>query len=293
LSALDWEVVGIDRTSSQDVEACDVTNLEDLLRAFEMHAPTHVLNLAGDTDLSIPTLSGYRANIVGTQNVVTACAKSSTIVRLVHVSTQHVCRTAEPPSSDLQFEPDTYYATSKVISELLVRQLHDTEWVITRPTNIWGPGHPLLADGFWRELAKGRYLHPSHDRSIRGYGYVTNAADQFISLLTAENAAGRVVYVTDEPIRQADWVDAFALAITGRRARRAPRAVLAAIAVAGELLRRVGAPAPLYWSRYQSMVRSQRVPFEATVALAGPPSVSLEEGVRDTVAWLEARDTAV
>jgi GlcNAc-P-P-Und epimerase len=285
----EYDFISIDRVVQPGVRRCDVTKFSELLAVFQETAPTHVLNLAGDTDLSIRSLNGYQTNIVGTQNVVNACLAAPQFKRLVHVSTQHVCRTPAPPQSDLHFAPDTLYATSKVLSELLVRQLCDREWVIARPTNIWGPGHPILTPGFWRQLAKGRYVHPAGDNVVRGYGFVRNAAAQLIDLLTSNAALNRVVYVTDELMRQADWVDAFAIGLTGKRARRAPRSLVAALAAAGELLRRCGLPAALYWSRYQSMTRSQRIPFDETTSILGRPEIPFDVGVEQTVSWLTSQ----
>lgn len=275
----------------RNVAAVDIRDADALRRVFDAFRPTHVLNLAADTTLEYTSLHDYTATIDGTACLVRCCNQTPSVVRFVHVSTQHVCRTASRPDGDEDFQPDTLYALSKVMSEKTVRNLCEVEWVIARPTNVWGPSHPHLADGFWRALERGYYLHPAGSGVRRGYGYVENVVDQLLCLLHANcgDVNGRVFYVSEPAIDQAVWVDAFAVGLTGSPARRVPRLVLAAGAVIGDALHKVGVESPLYWSRYKSMVKTQDFPHEPTVALCGPARIGMAEGVAATIDWFHSR----
>lgn len=286
------EAVGLDRqVRESDSIQCDIRDEAALTEVVDSIRPTHVLNLAGDTDISVEQLAGYDTNTIGTSVLVKVLGRFDSTERLVHVSTQHVCRTIDCPSSDLHFEPDTKYAESKMVSELIVRSTGGFDWVLCRPTNIWGPGHPHLADGFWSSLSNGTYRHPSDCEVLRGYGYVENSCAQFRRLLDSPDAVGAVVYITDRPILQREWVDEFARALTGNNAPRAPRAAIQALAYAGEAAKRAGIPAPIHLSRYRSLTTSQNVPYERTRELCGDEQISLGEGVARTVEWLRARSS--
>jgi len=98
----------------------------------------------------------------------------------------------------------------------------------------------------------------------------------------------RVLYVGDAPIVLLDWVNAFSMQLTGHRARVIPQGALRVLARIGDCFVALGVRAPLYSSRLRSMTEDYPTPMEPTFALLGPPAVSLEDGVRETVAWLRA-----
>jgi hypothetical protein len=107
----------------------------------------------------------------------------------------------------------------------------------------------------------------------------------------AELVAGRVLYVGDRPMPLGTWVDAFAVALTGRPAKRVPRVALRALALMGDALGLAGLRFPLTSSRFRSMTENYPTPMEPTFAAFGEPPFTLEAGVQRTVVWLEARGT--
>jgi nucleoside-diphosphate-sugar epimerase len=163
-------------------------------------------------------------------------------------------------------------------------------WTIIRPTAIWGPGQWGLANGLWRVLGKGLYLHPREDHVIRSYGYVKNVVYQINAILDAPTdlVHESVYYVGDPSIRQIEWVNAFAEAITGKSVRKAPKWVLYSMALAGEMAYRVGIPTPLYLSRYHNLITTNPVPTDGTAKHFGLGPYSMNQGVQETVSWLKA-----
>jgi hypothetical protein len=78
------------------------------------------------------------------------------------------------------------------------------------------------------------------------------------------------------------------MALRRRPARRAPLPLLAAVAKAGDLLRRMRVPFPLTSYRLGNMTQDNVIDMGATLAIAGAGPVGLEEGVARTVAWWQA-----
>jgi len=86
-------------------------------------------------------------------------------------------------------------------------------------------------------------------------------------------------------IRQVEWVNAFAEAITGKPVRTAPKV---GIVFDGPCRRngfRVGIPTPLYLSRYYNMITANPVPTDDTSTYFGHGPYSLDQGVQETVSW--------
>ena len=269
--------------------AIDLKCSDRLLSELESFDPNIVVHLAARTDTDGVGIDDYADNIQGTKNVLNAINGRESVDYLVLTSTQFVNQSPEAPMHDQDFAPHTVYGESKVITEVLLRELDGSfNWTIIRPTNVWGAWHPRYAQEFWRVLASGLYLHPSKKDVVRSYGYVGNVVHQIIALIDLDRDAkhGRVVYVGDEPIPQRRWVDEFSLAICGHGVRVVPTLVIRVVGLFGDLLARLGVKFPLTTSRVRSMTTSNALSMEPTFTLLGSPKYSLEEGVKETVTWL-------
>jgi nucleoside-diphosphate-sugar epimerase len=208
----------------------------------------------------------------------------------VHTSTQFVVRPGVAPPADDYYEPYTVYGAAKAESERLVRSSGlPFAWCIVRPTIIWGPHHPTFADNIWKFIRLGLYLHPSQSPEImRAFGYVTNAAQQILSV-ALHGGAGRVYYVGDATIPYTDWVDGFSVALRGRSAFRVPVSLLKMLGTIGDAVETLGVRAPLNSGRVFRMTTSSMVNLTPTLEVAGEPTISLDEGVERTVDWLHSQ----
>ena len=127
---------------------------------------------------------------------------------------------------------------------------------------------------------------------VRAYGYVTNTAEQILALALSGEGSGerRVFYAGDATIDNDQWADAFALEMTGKRARRVPVWLLNAMGKAGDAMKHLKLPAPIDSGRAFRMSTSSAIDLAPTLAVTGPPRVPFEQGVRETMVWL--RDPA-
>ena len=66
-----------------------------------------------------------------------------------------------------------------------------------------------------------------------------------------------------------------------------PRVIVRAVAVVGDLLELCGKRFPITSSRYRSMTQDYLVPMERTWEVLGSPHYSLEEGITETLQWLD------
>lgn len=270
---------------------CDITDEDSVLRIFAHFRPTHVVHLAARTDTNGKSDDDYIANTVGTKSILNAVQRTDSVEHFLFTSSQFVHKSDSLPASDEEFAPYTAYGESKAVGERLTRAAElGTAWTIIRPTNIWGAFHPRYPHEFWRILKRGLYVHPGGPPVMRCYGYVGNVVRQIhrILELPEDAVSGKVLYVGEAPVDLRVWADAFSIAITGRPVRTVPRAALRALALAGDAVSMAGFAAPITSSRYRSMTEHYVTPMEPTFKILGSPEITLEDGVAETVEWLNA-----
>lgn len=270
---------------------CDILDDEKVLNIFHTFKPTYVVHLAARTSMEGESLNDYRENTIGTENVLEAIRKTPSVERVVVTSSQHVRKPGSGlPQYDEDFNPHGFYGESKVKTERLTRSADlDCVWTIIRPTNVWGPWHPFLADGLWRLMKKGLYVHPKDDPVIRSYGYVKNVVWQIGQILKARASVvnKKTMYIGEAPIKQRDWINAFSIAFNNHKVYTLPKSLIQALAWVGDLLRFAGFSFPMYSERFFNLTTSNPVPTDETIDLFGQPPYSLGDGVKATVAWLE------
>jgi nucleoside-diphosphate-sugar epimerase len=270
----------------------DILNAELLQRTIGEFQPEHVMHLAARTEMDERTTAetGFRANTQGTRNFLATVQASPSIRRMLICSSQFVCGPGRFPLHDEDYFPATVYGESKVITEQETRRADlKCEWVMVRPTNIWGPWHPRYPQEFWRIARRGLYVHPGGKPVVRCYGYVGNVADQMVALLEqpAEKIDRQTFYVGDPADDIYHWANAFCRALRGQPARKVPRPILRAAGLAGDLITALtGKPFYITSSRYRSMVTDYVTPMDKTYTVLGQPKISLLQGVDETVSWL-------
>ncbi len=269
----------------------DVRSGDDVAREVREFAPDRIIHLASDIDITIETLPQFTTTINGTRNVALAAKQMPNLKRFVHISTQFVVRPGVKPESERHLQPYTVYGEAKAESEKIVWGAElPFPWFILRPTIIWGPYHPSFAQQIFKHIRAGFYLHPKGSKPImRAFGYVRNTAQQTTAFaeLPPDATDKHVFYLGDDSMDYDIWADAFSNGLRGRPARRIPLFALNAMGHAGDLLKAVGIRAPIDTGRAFRMSTSSAIDLSATHALIGPPKVTFEEGVGETLAWVK------
>ena len=271
----------------------DVRDADAVRGAILEAQPSHIAHLASDIDVNIKHLHEFKTTIDGTRNVLAAAEALPGLKRFLHTSTQYVVRPGVVPKSETDYVPYTVYGEAKTETERLVRASKVGDWIIARPTVIWGPGHPSFAQQIWRRMAEGRYRHPATAKPLmRGYGYVTNTAWQMLKLLEAPrpSLSHTVYYLGDGMIEYGAWADAFCVPLTGRPAKRLRTEGLWALGAIGSAMRAAGLPAPYDMGRYFRMTTPGPTDFGPINEVANPQRVSFDEGVARTLVWLRQVD---
>lgn len=266
---------------------CNIMSGESLDEIFTRFMPTHVLHLAAKANLKGICIEDFPENIIGTDKVIRCVNDSTSVEHFIHFSTQYVVRPGVFPETGEFLLPYTPYGQSKAAAETIVRNKCLKYWTILRPTNVWGPFHPFFPYELWKYLRLRYYLHPGYRPTVKHYSFVANAVDQIIAITTAdiERVCRKVFYITDPPIDNAEWLNAFSVALTGKQVRRVPIRLWKFLAIIGDSLNRSGLKFPISSERLFRLTVNEQIPYETTMKLSGHPKVTMAEGVRKSVNW--------
>jgi nucleoside-diphosphate-sugar epimerase len=160
----------------------------------------------------------YRANVVGTENVLDACRQHG-IRRLVYTSSPSVVfngRDMEGVDESAPY-PDHYeahYPRTKAMAEQMVLRANgpDLATVALRPHLIWGPGDNHLIPRLLARARAGRLRRIGRDVKRIDSVFVDNAADAHLlaadRLAPGSTIAGRAYFISQgEPVPIWDLVN--------------------------------------------------------------------------------------
>jgi len=263
----------------------DLRDADEVARFVADVDPDHVIHLAAFASLTASLEDMRHSNVEGTRNLMRALTPR--VKTTLYASTQLVVTMGDDPGDGTHLNPYTLYGQTKAEMERAIRAEAPEPWIILRPANIWGPHHPSFADAIFKYIAKGVYMHPSGPPIYRSYCYVKNCANQIIDLMLEPAARGKVFYISETPMDSGVWVDGLSLAFRGRRARRVPRWFLTMLGWGGDLVGKLGLPAPVDSGRVLRMTSNYAVPAQATLDLVAPPAISFEQAIAETRTWLD------
>jgi nucleoside-diphosphate-sugar epimerase len=269
----------------------DLVDAEATLAVVRENSPAAVVHLAARTDLEGHGIEDYAANTEGTRNLVSALESLDHAPRLIVASTRMVCEIGYQPKGDNDYCPPNPYGESKVETEQIVRASgYRGNWVIVRPTSIWGPWFDMPYRDFFLAVHKGRYMHPRGARIRKSFGYVENTVEQILALLGADEdrVQGRLFYLADyEPIEVRDWADRIRRATGGHPIRSVPLGVLRMLARGGDLLKRAGwTEPPLTSFRLNNLLTDMIYDVEPLREIARELPVGPDDAVARTAEWL-------
>jgi nucleoside-diphosphate-sugar epimerase len=296
-------VAGLDKRPFKGTERlayhfeCDLLDKSAIAASLEQFAADCVIHLAARIDLDeTRDIRGYASNIDGTRNLVDAVRQTPSVRRVIWTSSQLVCKVGYVPKRDDEYNPDTLYGQSKVMTEQIVRSQDgaDREWCIVRPTTVWGPGMSAHYRRFLRAIEGGYYFHVGYAPLRKSYSYISNIAYQYGRLLEASYSQihGKTFYLADyEPIDLIAWSDAFQHGLGARPIRHIPRTLAIALARGGDLANVLGVKRfPFNSFRLRNILTQYQFDLEPTRVVCGPLPIDMITGVEETIDWYQSKE---
>jgi dTDP-glucose 4,6-dehydratase len=276
-------------------ERADICDAAAMTSIFDRHRPDAVMHLAAEShvDRSIDgPLDFVRTNVLGTATLLEAArahwtgldAAARAAFRFHHVSTDEVYGTLGPQdrfTETTPYDPNSPYSASKAGSDHLVRAWGETYGLpilVTNCSNNYGPFHfpEKLVPLTILNAAAGRPL-PVYGKgeNVRDWLYVEDHAVALLSVLGRGRPGETYNIGGDNEARNIDLVRSICAILDELRPGGAPH----------ERLVRFVEDRPGHDFRYA--IDAAKIQAE----LGWRPSVTLEEGLRRTVAWYLANES--
>lgn len=281
----------------------DAQDAETVIRACAgMEAVFHVAAKAGYWGA---WASFYGPNVIGTQNIIDACRKQGA-PKLINTSSPSVVfdgQAHEGADESLSYPShyENYYSQSKAMAEQLVRQANGPNLltVSLRPHIIWGPRDTQILPRLVARARAGKLIQVGSGNNKVDATYVEDAARAHLlaadALEPGSPAAGSIYFISqDEPVNLWEFVNALLVGLDIPPVRRkislpVARAIGGVMEVVYRAFKLKGEPrltrflaSELAMSHYYNISRAKR-------DLGYQPQVSIEEGLRRTVAYFKSQ----
>ena len=269
----------------------DILNLNDVKSCLNTFNPEYVVHLAARTDLEEKTsINGYRTNTDGVLNIVEGINSFPNIKKTIYASSRMVCRIDYLPTSFNDFCPPNLYGESKVIGEKIVRQKAKHDYVIVRPTSIWGPYFEIPYRTFFDTIRKKIFYLPKNCNPKKSFGFVSNTVFQIEQILFAskENTKENY-YLSDYPaINLKEWSNLISEEFNGKKIKEVPFFLLTIAAKMGDILIKIGwKNPPLTSFRLNNLITDMVYDTQNLEKLCGELPYKLENGVKITTQWMK------
>jgi nucleoside-diphosphate-sugar epimerase len=249
----------------------------------------------------------YSINVEGACNLLAAAANAG-VKRGVFVSsnspvgctpdTEHVF------DEDSPYHPYMNYGRSKMQMELAVREMNQSgrlETVIVRPPWFYGPDQPARQTEFFRMIRLGKGPIVGSGNNLRSMGYVDNLCQGLMLAGVEESANGKTYWIADRrPYTMNEIIDTverllekdFGLKVAHKRLRL-PGVASGAARLCDAGLQGLG----FYNSKIHVLSEMNQTIAccieKAERELDYRPQISLEEGMRRSIAWCLEKGIAI
>jgi len=293
-----YEVINLDIKPPQNPahrdlwKETDILDYEKFYKEINKFKPDYVIHLAARANLTGKSLQDYSENTVGVKNLIKIGNSVKSIKKIMFASTILVCERGYVPESDHDYCPPNLYGESKAIGEKLVRsESKNFDWVIVRPTSIWGPWFGPTYRQFFDMIIKGRYFNFSGKMSTKSYGYIGNVVYQISELLKSDSTNSGTFHIGDyEPTNIKEWSKEIASELN-KRVLTIPRIIVWAAAKAGDIIQLFGVRFPINSFRFRNMTSDSIKNMKKTKEIVPYLKYDRKEANRITLNWmLERKD---
>ena len=272
-------------------EKVDILDFKLLTETLKNFNPQYILHLAADLGMDHKNLDNLRCNIDGVENIIKASKLLSSLKRIVFTSSLLVCRNGYIPKNDTDYNPPNFYGQSKMIGEEKVRSGNlICEWVIVRPTAIWGPWFEYSYNAFFRMIDKNHYVHIGRKEFQKPACYVGNTVFMMIQLLLQKNQKinQSTFYLADYPwYSTREWANIIQKTLSTKAIKTAPLFILKIIAFLGDIIKWLfHFDPPLTSFRLKNMLTGGSYPISKTKNICGELPYNIRKAVYLTSFWM-------
>ncbi len=235
----------------------------------------------------------YKGNAEGTRNILEAAAGSSSLKRFIHISSQAAVGPSPSPApidETVKAHPITTYGKSKWKAEQeCLRRMTNIPITICRPPAVYGPRDKDVFE-FFHTMSKGLQPMVGFNHKFVSLVHVTDLVRGFVMAGESEKASGQTYFISSKEYYGWKEIGEVTRRVMGRSALRLriPEAGVYTIAAFAELFASFSSkPALINFEKARDMVQNYWTcdASKARRDFGYEQQVSLEEGIRATVAW--------
>lgn len=277
----------------------NVLDKEKLINQLSFDQPNYLIHLAARTDLNeTKLLSNYDVNITGVENIMDGIKNLDNFKRIIIASSMLVCKVGYVPVNLNDYNPNSLYGESKVLTEQIVKKYH-TNWVLIRPTSIWGPWFGAPYYNFFKLVLRGFYFNiPQNKASTKTYGFVENSCAQIYSLMIApkEQVLHDCFYIGDPiAINITEWSNLIRKITNKKQLITLPLFVLKYGSIIGDLIVNFFnyKNFPLNSFRYKNMTTNniiESISRTNKYLIKNHNYVDLHEATSKTIQWMKSEN---
>lgn len=281
----------LNREHSDFYKKVNILDAENLIKTTQDFKPDYIIHLAAKADLDGKELDYYKANIDGVKNLVEAVNSTSSVKKIIIASTMLVCEVGYTPSNDNDYMPTTLYGQSKVHTEEIIKKSKiNCDWIIIRPTSIWGPWIVNTSyRPFFEMILNEKYFDIGKKRSsTKTYGFVLNSVFQIDKLLFS-TVKEKVIYIGDKPSYNiSNWAQVIAEEANKKKPLVIPFFIVRSAAFFGDILSLFNISFPINSFRLRNMTKDNICNVNDIYSLTGEVPYSMRDGVKITLNWFKS-----
>jgi nucleoside-diphosphate-sugar epimerase len=192
----------------------DLTSLDSLRVAVQEAQPDYIFHAAAAVTHWAPWKYFYDLNVLGTQYVVDAMEKTSSVKKLVYVSTCGVYGyeslldvTEDQPYGKLH----NYYSKSKIMVEEYLWEKYNNgnglPLTMIRPPSVFGPHDRMNLMEVLGLIKHGRMLSPGKGDQLGSWAYTFDIADLLLQMAEDDRATGEAFNVKNADITSRELME--------------------------------------------------------------------------------------
>jgi nucleoside-diphosphate-sugar epimerase len=294
-----YEVLNLDIESPRNTKhkkywrEINILDAKSLNNVFLQFQPDFVMHMAARTDLDGKTLEDYDANVKGVKNIIEATKNTPSIKKIIFASSRLVCEIGYEPKDEFDYKPSTIYGESKILGEEIVRNsnLINTDWLMVRPTSLWGPWFGIPYKNFFDTIERKLYYHPKGMKIYKKFGFVLNCIHILDVLLHNNSLNKKTVYLSDfNELEVKNWADIISNHFHNKNVNQTPFFVLKTFSLFGDLLKKLGLKnPPLTTFRLNNLTTQMRYNTVEVEKIVKELPFSLEQATNITYKWLKEK----
>ncbi len=267
-----------------------------------------------DTVFHVASLTGiwgdyrsyYQTNVVGTENLLSACLENN-VRRFIYTSTPSVVFDKKDiiEGDERLPYPETFlcsYAETKAMAEKIVLDVDQKKCrtCAIRPHLVWGPGDPHLVPRLLERAKLGKLQKVGKTENMVDITYIDNVVHAHMlaakELCSDGRCAGKAYFIGQEkPVNLWNWVDDL-LRKTNHKpiGKTIPFPVAYGIGALLEVLYKLAGKGEPLMTRFLACQLAKSHYFSHRRAEADfgyTPRVSIEEGMENMLQWLKNEET--